>query len=169
MTRENNEVSTGSDYIEKILWGFYKLECIHTSSFEYLKESDEFEITFDFRPYTRVIRPLEHISGNQIHEAIMEACYLVAAYLVESWKVERISLDDFLSYRAIAIFREVHIKFKKEIPLWNPHSLRFKVKKLQDLRWKFSNLELVFLWFAEWSCTSVLRSNDLVNMTLENK
>lgn len=62
-------------WIREILGTFYRPEYIFAKHVE-MKENDEIAVTFRFSPYKRTVSPLSHVSGNQIHEAVMEGTYL---------------------------------------------------------------------------------------------
>lgn len=149
------------DFIIKILWWLYHEEKILAQTFQ--KDWDDFEIGFHFPQYEKTITPLDHVSWNQIHEAIMEGMYLVIAAAVEEWQIKGISLTDFLSLRAVAIFREVQIKFKKEVTfLYKKPVLFFTLLQNKDIKWKFSTVTVWFSGFAEWNAKAAIQLSELV-------
>ena len=111
---------------------------------------------------------MNHVSANQIHEGIMEVLYLVVASIVKSWKVENISFQDFLEMRAIAIFREFEIKYKREIYTDQENILEFSILNNKDMKWQFSTIEIWFSGFCVWKTKVLIKTADLVDITLKN-
>lgn len=81
-----------------------------------------------FPEYNRTLLPLEHVSANQINEAIMEGTYLIIGLAIKQRKFpESITFDDFLNNRTIALYRELDVKYKKQIKSGEICSLVFKL------------------------------------------
>jgi len=155
-------------FIHEVLGGFYHLDKIHTIWFEKIKEQEtSYKVSFQFLPYTKVKSPLTHVSANQIHEGIMEALYIVVWDFIISESIENITFDDFLDARAIAVFREFEIKYKKEVYSSQENTLDFKIVNHKDMRWKFSTMEIKFSGFCTWKAKVVIGIADLVQDILK--
>jgi hypothetical protein len=157
-------------WIRTILWAFYHSEYIYAN--KVTLESDKIIISFRFWEYRKVISDLGHVSANQIHEAIMEWTYLVIGIALSQWRFwELLSFDDFLASRSIALYREVSIKFKKQIHQWEEVNLTFWIgeEDIRDAKWKFSTATVHFSGFVEWQSKSCLQANDFVREVILQK
>lgn len=152
-------------FIQKVLGWLYHLDKIQTSWFE--KHEESYQVTFSFLPYQKVMSPLTHVSSNQIHEWIMEALYLVVWDFVLSEGVDNVTFDDFLNARAVALFREFQVKYKKEIYSSQENTLDFKIMNHKNVKWKFSTMEIGFSGFCTWKTKLVIGTADLVRDILK--
>ena len=79
--------------------------------------------------------PLEHVSANQINEAIMEGTYLVIGLAIKSGKFpDSITFEDFLKNRTIALYRGLNVKYKSQIKLGEICSLVFTLGDIKNVR-----------------------------------
>lgn len=161
MEEEKNIIR--SEFVKKILGGFYYIDLIHSKDIKEITNW-KYEVYFKFLPYKKVTNQLWHVSANQIHEAIMEWMYLVLWKYIESLNIEGVTLDDFLETRAMALYREIEIKFKKEIQ-WNQetHVLYFEICWIKNIKNKFNTFEIKFNWFCEWKAKSVISIKESIN------
>jgi len=160
---EKEYITNKSEFVRKILGWFYHLNYVYSTNIIEISKW-KYEVLFSFLPYKKVIKQLWHVSANQIHEAIMEWMYLVLWKYIESWNIEWVLLEDFLELRATALYREVEIKFKKEIQ-WNQeiNKLYFEICWVKNIKNKFNTFEIKFRWFCEWKAKSVISINEAIN------
>jgi hypothetical protein len=153
-------------YIQEILGWFYKPESILSKNVQILWDW-KMEVSFIFPEYLRTINPLEHVSANQINEAVMEGSYLIIGWAIKRALFNDISFDDFLQNRAIALYRSLDIKYKKQVKSWVICSLTFSLWEVKNVKWKFSTIEVQFAGFAEWTSKSCLAINEYINTITE--
>lgn len=155
------------DFIKETLWWFYHLDKCHTRDIKFLNDW-KVEVFFEFTKYKKVISPLLHVSGNLIHEAVMEWVYLAIRHAIIQWNINIWFTDeDFLASRAIALWREINLKFKKEVYQNTRVSLIFQLKNSKNLRTQFSISTIQFSWFVEWNAKAVISLREKIQETLD--
>lgn len=168
---ESNEYRDVSDsWIRNILGALYHPEDIISKWVEII--SNRIIVSFQFPKYKKVLSGLDHVSANQIHEAIMEWTYLTIGIAISKWRFwSLLTFDDFLSSRSIALYREVSMKFKKHVSQWEKVQLTFWINNndIRDVKWKFSTVTVYFSGFVEWQSKSCLQANDFVREVILKK
>jgi len=155
------------EFIRETLWWFYHLDKCFSRDIKFIEDWG-IEVFFEFTQYKKVISPLLHVSGNLIHEAVMEWVYLAIRYAIIKGNVDIWFTDkDFLNSRTVALWREVNLKFKKEVYQNTRVSLIFHLKNTKNLRTQFSTATIQFSWFVEWNAKAVLSLREKVKETLE--
>lgn len=163
-------IHINNDWIWTILWSLYHSDYILARQV-HIKEG-EIIISFQFPVYKKVINCLSHVSANQIHEAVMEWTYIAIGIALSQWRFwELLSFEDFLSSQSIALYREVSMKFKRQIHQWEEVKLSFWIGEddIKDAKWKFSTATVHFSGFVEWQSKSCLQANDFVREVILQK
>jgi len=156
-----------NDFFSEILGKVYHLEKIFTIWYKSLWNNNS-EIFFKFPKYEKVKNPLNHVSANQINEAVMEWIILVVANATKNNEISWIDFNNFLEVWSFALYREFKIKYKKEIfNNSSNNSLIFTLDKETNCKNKYIKLNISFKWFCEWSSSVVIDSNWLVNLILK--
>lgn len=158
---ETPQEKNTENLIHQILGWLYKAESILSKKVELIEEW-VIQVEFIFPEYPRTISPLQHVSANQINEAVMEWTYLVIGLALKQGLFDDFTFDDFLEHRTIALYRDLDIKYKKQITSWEIAQLIFSLWDVKNVRWKFSTIEVHFTGFAEWVSKSCLAINEYI-------
>lgn len=168
---ESNEYHRmDNSWIRTILGALYNPEYILSKWVQIIDNT--IIVSFRFPKYKKVLSNLGHVSANQIHEAIMEWTYLAIGIAISEWRFwNLLTFDDFLSSRSIALYREISMKFKKQIHQWEEVHLTFWIHNndIKDIKWKFSTVTVYFSGFVEWQSKSCLQTNDFVREVILKK
>lgn len=166
----NEHLGMSDSWIQTILGALYNSEYIISKWVEII--DNRVIVSFQFPKYKKVLSGLDHVSANQIHEAIMEWTYLTIGIAISEWRFwSLLTFDDFLSSRSMALYREVSMKFKKQVSQWEKVQLTFWINNndIRDVKWKFSTVTVYFSGFVEWQSKSCLQANDFVREVILKK
>ena len=163
---------TSDIYIRDILETFYKSDKIFARNLRILDEDWKIEVTFYIPEYQKSKEHLWHASANQIHEAIMEGVYLAIWVAVDKWRFLNlegpVTYEDFLKLRAVALYRWVETKHKKEVNQMETVTLTFWIKPndIKEVKSRFSTVTVSFTGAVQWRAKSVVQINDYVKQTI---
>jgi len=158
--------------IDKILDWFYESQKILAHSIVE-KEDNTFEITFAFPIYTKTVKPLDHVSWNLIHEAIMEWVYLAAWISATKWQLWDISPSDIKAVMSDVLLREQYTKYSKKIYITGDityATLTFSPEPLKNIHNRFSTFCVNFSWeYCKWYLKSVLPEDIAVTKIIDKE
>jgi galactitol-specific phosphotransferase system IIC component len=149
-----------SDLIEVVLFSFYKKEVVHLKMATKKESSVDIEYNFEFifKEYTRTLENLGHVSMAQIHEAIMEAMYIIAADFIKNSTEKIFTIDDFKIKMKNAIYYKEEITFKKMLDQDTPVQLGASIIKFGEKKSKnnFYIMKVSFSGFIKGEVTCLL-------------
>lgn len=167
---KSNKIIEISNEILPFLSYIYYDEFVLSKSVNLISDSI-LRVSFFFPEYKRTKFALSwnHVSVNQINEALVEWFYLVSAYILKQRNIEIydseldkkivIDYEKFLDMSWKALYRKDKRKFKKMLECWNEYYLDFFIKKLSLKKWILSVL-IWFSWFVEWESESIIFIDD---------
>jgi len=117
--------------VQETLGDLYRPEKILAQKVEQLGDK-EFKITFVFPPYERTIKPLDHVSMSQMHEAVLDGLYCSIGQSIKNRAIDTpIDFKTFQANKLDSIYFRENFSFRKMLKANEPAELKFKVVNVE--------------------------------------
>ncbi len=118
--------------VEEFLCDIYKPEKIFAQKIEQ-KNEGEVSVTFVFPEYERTIRPIDHVSMAQMHEAVMEGLYCAIGHAIRNKYIDApINYNHFQENKMNSIYFRENFSFRRMLKANEPSELTFKIIKVEE-------------------------------------
>ncbi|MEX2029149.1 MAG: hypothetical protein WD963_01560 [Candidatus Paceibacterota bacterium] len=118
--------------VEETLGDLYKSEKILAQKIDEIGRG-EIKVTFVFPPYERTIKPLDHVSMSQMHEAVLEGLYCSIGQAIKTRAIDTpIDFQMFQEKKLDSIYFRENFSFRKMLKANEPAELTFKVVNVEE-------------------------------------
>ena len=118
--------------VKETLGDFYKPEKILAQKVEQIGDG-KFKVTFVFPPYERTLKPLDHVSMSQMHEAVLEGLYCSIGQAIKNRAIDTpIDFQSFQTNKPNAIYFRENFSFRKMLEANEPAELTFEVVNVEE-------------------------------------
>lgn len=122
-----------NEFVIQVLGGFYKPNEIITQDIQAIGDplDRNFQVTQVYPPYKRTLKPLDHVSGVQMHEALFEAGYCAIALALENRSLPTVplSIEEFIKQEPRVIFLAENLRYRQMLRANEPTHLSIRIDR----------------------------------------